>query len=724
MSVNPTKYAFPSGWFVAWAAITVLCILCAPWHANAQVPLDSGKIYSRWDSLPEIQVPETAPVLIEDEHITVREIVERAAQGERTKLKGYRSMTFTSTVRAISFYKKKKEIEEYVVRVYSDKDGFTRRVNLDESKVKYKREGDEWVLDEGEDKDPVKVQVETRRYNEFSDIPFFLEDTSEFDFKLIDRTLDGDHVVFEVAFRPKTDFKPLPYGVVFITTKGYRIIHEEYHFDKNPFPLFLKDVKRMSRQWAQLPSGHWVFTKIQLELDLMKYPFDWVPQTIALVAVRDDYRFDEPYDERLFGKMKGPKEVGTAGERPAISADSLIVASGLLGELQTNDDAFYREDLGDIDKDFTTSVIASHDSLGLDGLLAERRGRLGDIDFSAGPSTELTAYNRVEGLVIAARGGAKTGGRISLDLDAHAAYSTGPGRFRYLGEVAVPMEVGMRTTLGLEADFGDHVVPYGTNTIPLSSVRALVGGADDQDYLQSLGGFGGIALRGESFTVRAGYGAAEETSVRATTDFSFINSMSSINQPIEDGHDRGVVADLDWNFRERLTVRFAQRVSGGSLGGDFRYNRSDLFVRFRQFIVGPHELEFTGRGITTSDLPPVQRLADIGGIMTVRGYDRRTLVGEHGVALRLEYLFPYDIFQNMRIPLLKSAQLQFIPWGDAGRVGDGTTTEWIHSVGFGVQRFLGPFGEASNLRLDFAWPTSRLKVDNFRAFLYFTAQTF
>jgi hemolysin activation/secretion protein len=212
--------------------------------------------------------------------------------------------------------------------------------------------------------------------------------------------------------------------------------------------------------------------------------------------------------------------------------------------------------------------------------------------------------------------------------------------------------------------------------------------------------------------------------VQATTDFGIFGSMSSFNRPIEEGYDRGVVADIDWKHRDRLTVRFAQRVSGGSLGGDFRYNRSELFLKLRYFLVGPHELELSGRGITTGDTPPVQRLADIGGLMTVRGYDRRTIVGEHGVALRLEYLFPYDIFYHARVPLLKKAQLQFIPWGDAGRVGDGTTTEWIHSVGFGIQRYLGPFEEASNLRLDFAWPTSDLKQDNFRVFLSFTAQTF
>jgi len=161
-------------------------------------------------------------------------------------------------------------------------------------------------------------------------------------------------------------------------------------------------------------------------------------------------------------------------------------------------------------------------------------------------------------------------------------------------------------------------------------------------------------------------------------------------------------------------------LAGGSLGGDFRYARTDLTVRARGFILGRQEFEATLKGVTTADAPPFQQLADVGGLSTVRGYDRRTHVGEHSFAARVEYMFPYDIFASTKLPLVKALGVQLIPWGDAARVGDGDSNDWITSAGFGLQRYLWPVEHAANLRLDFAWPVDNPQ-DDFTVYLWFTA---
>jgi hypothetical protein len=80
--------------------------------------------------------------------ITIREIIERATRGERTKLAGRDNMTCTTTLRSVSLYKKKKEVNDSVFRAYSDVRGNSRWIHLDESKRKYKLRDSEWVVDQ------------------------------------------------------------------------------------------------------------------------------------------------------------------------------------------------------------------------------------------------------------------------------------------------------------------------------------------------------------------------------------------------------------------------------------------------------------------------------------------------------------------------------------------------------------------------------------------------
>ena len=99
----------------------------------------------------------------------------------------------------------------------------------------------------------------------------------------------------------------------------------------------------------------------------------------------------------------------------------------------------------------------------------------------------------------------------------------------------------------------------------------------------------------------------------------------------------------------------------------------EAVLRARGFVLGRQEFEATVKGVSTFDDAPFQKLADVGGLSTVRGYDRRTHVGNHSFAARLEYWIPYDVFAATKIPLLEDSQVQFIPWADAGRVGTGAS---------------------------------------------------
>ncbi|MFQ5599466.1 MAG: hypothetical protein ACE5G2_02800 [Candidatus Krumholzibacteriia bacterium] len=281
----------------------VLPAACLLALAAAWSPAASAQRGDRPDSLrsaPIYGVTDTTRVTTRK--LTLREIIARCHEGEKTKLGGHTDMTYTMTIRAIVRWKKKKEIRDEVFRGYADADGTTRIVKLDDSFRKYELRDGSWVLDEDADEEESRVEVSASAHSDFAKIPFFLEDEHEFDFTLLERTVEVDHVIFKIGFKPKSDFKALPSGTVYVDTDNYRIIHEQFTFEQSPFPLFLKGIKRISRHWSELPGGEWVATRLFMDIDLRGGWFDAIPDNVALALHRDDFRFDEGYDARIFGE--------------------------------------------------------------------------------------------------------------------------------------------------------------------------------------------------------------------------------------------------------------------------------------------------------------------------------------------------------------------------------------------------------------------------------------
>jgi hypothetical protein len=236
--------------------------------------------------------------------VTLSEIIARCVEGEKTKLAGHRDMTFTGTVRVVSTWKQKRLVVDTAFLGYEDNAGFAKTVRLGERRRMYKLEGEEWVYSKDEKEEEIRVGVEARAGGEgLAQLPFFLKDQGEYTFTLLERVLEADHVIFKIAFRPRTDFKPLPSGTVYVDTDAFRIIHEEFTFDvQNPMPLLLKDVKRITREWRQLPTGEWVVASIRADAELRGGWIGAIPRRIEVGLGIEDYRFDQGYDEARFGK--------------------------------------------------------------------------------------------------------------------------------------------------------------------------------------------------------------------------------------------------------------------------------------------------------------------------------------------------------------------------------------------------------------------------------------
>ncbi len=656
--------------------------------------------------LPRLRMVYTDTSYVEADHITVREIVQRAARGERGKLAGHNSITYTATVRSIVRWDKKKEISDEIYRAYDDAAGNARFVAINNKTEYFKLVDGEWQSDpdkKDEDKNDL-VKVENGNESVFTDLPLFLEEDHEFDFKLLERSLEGEHVIFKIGFTPKSEFKPIPAGEVYIQTPSYRIIHESYWFDRNPAPLFLKGFRRIARHWQRLESGEWVATKIMGELELRSDPFGWMPKSISFGLLQTDFAFDVPYNEELFGAFNAPSFANSGPPRKGEFSDESEVGQ-LVAGLQKDDLDYYRE-IQQTDAGFREQSIAQHDSLGLDGLRRVMSDNVRPFDFGLGLAEGLLDYNRVDGLLLGGGAELEFGRRIPLQFDLEVGYGLASEELRYLTRARAPFRVG-GWDMAVAGKYQERVEPFGSNRPGLNAVRALMIGADEQDYLLREGGGAWLrASRKEELTVSLGGGAYNERQVSANTDFGVFTNIDRDNAAIDVGREQYVFGEILWRPERRLELGLRQRLAGGALGGDFRFARTDAWLSTRRFVVGDHELVAEIKAATVHDSPPAQQLADIGGVSTVRGFERRSLLGRDGFAVRAEYPMPYDIFRRARVPVLSWIGAQIVPWFDAGRVWGGTSGEWIHSAGLGLQFHMVPVEAPANLRVDFAFPTS------------------
>ncbi|UCE01370.1 MAG: hypothetical protein JSW67_08680 [Candidatus Latescibacterota bacterium] len=416
--------------------------------------------------------------------------------------------------------------------------------------------------------------------------------------------------------------------------------------------------------------------------------------------------------------------LASAAEAMQAVADS-VEKGDLLEKLQREDSEFFDPDLLEFDTTFRDSVIAALDSLGLETFKKQAGQRQFRLGLSYDLATRLWNYNRVEGLVLASGLNWKPWGEDHLWLQLQGAYATGSKKFRHHEMLRFP--VGRdRWHLHARFHYQDRVQAYGSNRPTLNSVRAFVGGEDAQVYLRRQGGAGIVGWEPiRFFELTAGYAAGKETSVEATTGFSIFGHLDEFNPAIEEGTDRAVVAGIRLGslHRHRFRLDIDHRTAGGGLGGDFKYDWTQATFTGRRY-VGRQEFVLDLLWVSIGGEAPVQRLADVGGLSTVRGYKPRTQVGNQSFASRLEYLVPYNFFKATRVPLLRHSELQVVPWWDIGRTWQGNGTAWIQSAGAGLQRFLGPFRAASYLRFDFIFPIGPDRPSNFRFEIHFTRGLF
>lgn len=318
---------------------------------------------------------------------------------------------------------------------------------------------------------------------------------------------------------------------------------------------------------------------------------------------------------------------------PVFSAIVLSFANSSLGQLLENGE------------DTSKSTLSSQSRLDE----RPRRWRWEEGYWEDSRSYELR-YNRVEGLFF--------GLRLPKD------YRQGrPGPALY-GSVGYGFESkGWRFQLGLERSFFDEfrfllggeihdltdtedhwIIPTDEN-----SLAAFLFHEDFQDYFRRTGYSTYVSQNITDYlTLRAEYGQDEYKNMRRTANWSLFGNKKRFrdNPVIDEGKMKSIVGKIIVDSRDRTVaphrgwyIQLMGEFAGRSLGGDFGFNRYIVDLR-RYQPLGFHEtLNFRIRIATADALLPDQKLFDLGGISTLRGYRFKEFTGDRALLANVEYHF-------------------------------------------------------------------------------------
>ncbi len=150
------------------------------------------------------------------------------------------------------------------------------------------------------------------------DIPFSLLTGDAYDYSVVDRNLIGRHLVYGIRFEPKSRFRPLPSGTVWIDWSDFAIQRMEGSLEgAMPLPLVIKDVPSFRFRQRRV-DGYWVPRDLSAKIVLRKV-LPRIPAELEIRWEAVDYTIggrkipDPPHDmppPRTRPAIPDPEEVG------------------------------------------------------------------------------------------------------------------------------------------------------------------------------------------------------------------------------------------------------------------------------------------------------------------------------------------------------------------------------------------------------------------------------
>jgi hypothetical protein len=273
---------------LAWAALVALAAALVPAPAGRAAPAD-GPTLAKEDTMHT----DVSTVLVRAPRVTLEEILDRVARGEARRDSMLRDQSFTATLRVMRDSEGKKGpilFAESVSRVYKKKPDMLRTIELRQYEERPDKDGNH---------DEVDADFSPGMGEEIVNFAFRPDNRKNFRFSIEDRKLLGDHLVYTLAFEPRSALAVFePSGRVWVDTKDFVIVRQEIEFRQSPVPLFLKDIKHMVVE-RERAGEFWVLSRVLIRMELT-IPIPKFGRAFDFAMAMSDYTLNSGLPDSLF----------------------------------------------------------------------------------------------------------------------------------------------------------------------------------------------------------------------------------------------------------------------------------------------------------------------------------------------------------------------------------------------------------------------------------------
>jgi hypothetical protein len=233
-------------------------------------------------------------VLVSAPRVKLDEILGRVARGERRRDSLMTDQSVLVTARLVRNADGRRPTElltETVLRVFKKKPGLVRTQVLRDFRAREEKQGRAGV--------GMKVRARGGMDEEVVNFAFRPEARRQYKYRILGRDLVGEHLVYRIAFEPRSLLDPsVPRGVVWIDTNDFVIVRQELSFDRSPAAPFIKDVNRVVIE-RQNVDGYWVLKRVLLRAEAT-IPLPQVGRRFDFSLRFDDYAINRGLPDSLF----------------------------------------------------------------------------------------------------------------------------------------------------------------------------------------------------------------------------------------------------------------------------------------------------------------------------------------------------------------------------------------------------------------------------------------
>jgi hypothetical protein len=237
-------------------------------------------------------------VLVSAPRVTLDEILDRIARGERRRDSLLVDQSFVATMRVMHArddHSPAQLLEETVSQVYRKKPDRARTLLLRRIREK----------PEKKDTHQVEVSFRSDMSEEIVNFAFRPEARRQFRYHIAGRDIVGNHVIYRIRFEPKSLLDPTaPSGLVWVDTNDFVIVRQELEFDRSPVPLILKNIDRMVIERERV-GDFWVLHRVLMRAHFT-LPLPRIGRRMDLSLMFDQYALNSGLPESLFTSTGRP----------------------------------------------------------------------------------------------------------------------------------------------------------------------------------------------------------------------------------------------------------------------------------------------------------------------------------------------------------------------------------------------------------------------------------